>query len=356
MKAVLLAPLPPPSGGIASWANRMQTAVLKSGWSVIIVDEKVIGGRDIFGTNTRKKIPIEIKRCFNIWRNLWIVLNDKEVKVVHSSIPAGFTGMLREAVCACISKIRRRKFIIHYRCTIPNMVKGKRSLAAFRLLTALSDASIVLNTTSEKFVRKYSNTPTNIIPNFISANEMNSSISYTQKIKFKYRVLYVGGVIEEKGCLDIIEAANQMNDIEFRLVGSVAPEIKNSNYPKNVILCGELNRQGVQKELAEADIFLFMSYFHGEGFSNALAEAMAAGLPCVVSDWAANADMIEDKGGFVVPVHDVKGLCNGIRSLAQSEDLRKRMGEWNFEKVKRSYIQDNVTSQYVDLYEDVIKG
>ncbi|MNH46305.1 hypothetical protein D3C79_1090300 [compost metagenome] len=66
--------------------------------------------------------------------------------------------------------------------------------------------------------------------------------------------------------------------------------------------------------------------------------------------------MIEDKGGFVVPVHDVKGLCKGIQSLAESEELRKRMGEWNFEKVKREYLQNQITSQYVDLYEEVIKG
>ena len=96
MKAVLLAPLPPPSGGIASWAKRMQTVKLKNDWNVVIVDEKVIGGRDIFGANMRKNIPTEMKRCLKIWRDLWKSLNDHEVKVVHSNIPAGFTGMLRE--------------------------------------------------------------------------------------------------------------------------------------------------------------------------------------------------------------------------------------------------------------------
>ena len=128
----------------------------------------------------------------------------------------------------------------------------------------------------------------------------------------------------------------------------------NAEIPENVILCGEVDKQGVQKELAQADIFLFMTKYYGEGFSNALAEAMFAGLPCVVSDWAANADMIENSGGVVVDVHDIKGLCNAIQALAESEELRHKMGRWNIEKVKNYYMEERVTSQYVDLYEKVV--
>ncbi|WP_026567967.1 glycosyltransferase family 4 protein [Bacillus sp. UNC41MFS5] len=355
MKAVLLAPLPPPSGGIASWAKRMQTVQLKNDWKVIIVDEKVIGGRDIFGANTRKHLSTEIERCLKIWRDLWRTLDDREVKVVHSNIPAGWTGMLREIVCALISKGRGRKFIIHYRCTIPNMVKGKKNKLVFKILTDISDASIVLNTPSETFVRKYSKKPAYLIPNFVSLTEMNSALSDAKPVGRKLTAVYVGGVTEEKGCLELIEAAKKLRKIEFRLVGSVAPEIHQAEIPENVTLCGEVDRQGVQKELAQADLFLFMSKYYGEGFSNALAEAMVAGLPCVVSDWAANKDMIETNGGFVVPVNDINKLCNAIQVLAGSEELRQKMGRWNIEKVKTYYLQERVTSLYVDLYEEVVK-
>ena len=356
MKAILLAPLPPPSGGIASWAKRMQTAELKNEWGVVIVDEKVIGGRDIFGANMRKNIPTEVKRCLKIWRDLWKTLHDHEVKVVHSNIPAGFPGMIREIFCALISKLRGRKFIIHYRCTIPNMVKDKKSKVVFKILTDLSDASIVLNTASEKFVQTYSKTPAYLIPNFVSLGEMNRILSDAKGSNSKIKAVYVGGVIEEKGCLEIIEAAKKLNQIEFRLVGSAAPVISEAEIPENVTLCGEMDQQGVQKELAQADLFLFMSKYYGEGFSNALAEAMVAGLPCIVSDWAANADMIENSGGFVVPVNDINGLCNAIQALAESEELRHQMGSWNREKVTKYYLQERVTSMYVDLYEEVVNS
>lgn len=355
MKVVILAPLPPPSGGIASWANRMKNVKLKNNWKVEIVDEKVIGGREIFGDNTRKNIFIEIKRCFKIWKKLCSVLNDEEVKIVHSNIPAGVTGMLREIVCAYISKFYGKKFIIHYRCTISNMVKNKVQIIVFKILTQLSDAAIVLNTPSEKFLKKYCKVPVYLIPNFVLANELINK-KEMKKEKFNKRVLYVGGVIEEKGCIDIINLAKSIEDVEFRLVGKISPEVKNYKITKNVTLSGEVNREIVQKELEDADIFLFPSFFHGEGFSNSLAEAMAYGLPCIVSDWAANADMIEEKGGIVVPIHDLNKLKVGIKKLLDSNELRSEMGEWNKKKAMSEYSESKITSQYVEIYEKLLRN
>lgn len=352
MKAILLAPLPPPSGGIASWAKRMQVAKLKNDWEIAIVDEKVIGGRDIFGENTKRKLSVEIKRCWKIWKNLWRELNDKEVKIVHSNIPAGFTGMMREIVCAVITKMRGRKFIIHFRCTVPNMVTDAKTRFVFKRLVLLSDAVIALNTPSKDFAEKFApNKKIRLIPNFVSIDEKNSVRCYENK---NITVLYVGGVIREKGCLDILECAKRTPEIQYRLLGSVDKEMRKQTIPDNVTLCGETNKDGVLNELDKADIFIFVSFFHGEGFSNALAEAMANGLPCVVSDWAANADMIEGKGGFVVSVHDIDNMVESIQKLALNSELRKKMGEWNRQKVEAYYAQDCVTSQYVDLYEELI--
>lgn len=352
MKVILLAQLPPPSGGIASWTKRMQTAKLKNEWESVIVDERVIGGRSIFGANTKKNLLVEAKRCCGIWKNLWKELNDRNAVVVHSSIPAGFTGMLREIVCALITKLRRRKFIIHFRCTVPNMVKDGKNLLVFNILVSLSDAVIALNSPTEEFVHKHApGKLVRLIPNFVSVEETN------QKEKTRNNactVLYVGGVIQEKGCLDIIHCAERTPDITYRLVGAVGNDMKDVKRPSNVFFCGETDKKGVQNELDQADIFMFVSQFHGEGFSNALAEAMAKKLPCVVSKWAANADMIENKGGFVVDVHDISAMVDAVNTLSSDKKLRDAMGNWNYNKVIEKYSESCVTSQYVDLYEQVV--
>lgn len=354
MKVILLAPTPPPAGGIAGWTVRMKNASLKNGWEVEIVDEKLIGNREVFGGKSRRSMIIEIKRSLNIWKQLIKALKNDESKVVHSCIPASITGMMREYVCAILAKIWRKKFIIHYRCTIPNMVKGKLEIAMFRLLTDKSDLAMVLNSPSLDFVKKYSKTDVILIPNFIEEDGMIDENKKVISDKVE-RILYVGGVIESKGCCDIIKAAEKFPEIEFRLVGNPEEKIKSMNKPKNVILLGEKNKLEVKEELEKADIFIFATYFSGEGFSNALAEAMASGLPCIVTDWAANKDMIEDNGGIVVPIKDIDSIVVAIRRLIHNKQLRESQSKWNINKVKLCYIDKIVTNMYVDEYEKLLK-
>ena len=55
MKVVLLAPTPPPAGGIAGWTERMVKTTLKNDWGVVVVDEKQIGNRELFSSNKIKR-------------------------------------------------------------------------------------------------------------------------------------------------------------------------------------------------------------------------------------------------------------------------------------------------------------
>lgn len=353
MKVIILAPTPPPAGGIAGWTVRMQNSLLKNDWKVEVVDEKLIGNREVFGNN-KKRLSVEIMRSMYIWKNLIKALNDREAEVVHSCIPASTTGMMREYICALITKIYRKEFIIHYRCTLPNMVKGKFSIFMFSLLTGISDLAIVLNSDSEMFVKKYCKTDVILIPNFIEKTAIikDEERKIQQKVQ---RILYVGGVVETKGCFDIIKVAEKFPEIQFRLVGNPQKEIADMIKPSNVLLLGEKNRLGVNQELEIADIFMFVTYFPGEGFSNALAEAMAKGLPCIVSDWAANKDMIETKGGIVVSIKDIDAMVAAIEKLIDDKQLRERQSKWNINKVKSHYIDKIVTDMYVDEYERLVK-
>lgn len=353
MKVILLAPTPPPSGGIASWTMRMLSCRLKNDWKVDVVDEKVIGDRETFGDKTQINLVMELRRTFNIWKNLNGKLKDPEVSIVHSNIPAGLKSMLRELGCLIITKLNRKKFIIHYRCTIPNMVKSGIDFLVFKLLTRYSDAVIALNTPSKQFTEQSVKTPVYLIPNFVE----QSSIKKSEDVKNNKnlsRVLYVGGVIPEKGCLEIVETSKYFPEIEFRLIGKVSSQVKDSIITDNVVIMGEQTREVVEKEMEQADIFMFPSYFLGEGFSNALVEAMGKGLPCIVTEWAANSDMIEDKGGIVVPIKNVEALIKAIEQMKDYE-VRRVMSAWNIKKVLSSYTESIVTSNYVDLYEEMTR-
>lgn len=353
MKVVLLAPTPPPAGGIASWTVRMLQSQLKNGWQVAVVDEKAIGKRQVFGNKNKRNYFDEWKRCCRIWRNLRRELKDPEAKVVHSCIPSVPLAMLREYICAGITKRRGRKFVIHFRCTVPNTIQGKFAHFMLKKLCDKSDMIFSLNQQTSDFLMRRTKTPIRLIPNFISAEELVQAPNIRETVN---TVLYVGGVIETKGAVDMLEVAKQFPDIQFRMVGKSATDVEDRAKTmelRNVVFAGTKNRDEVKQELQDADIFMFLTYFYGEGFSNSLVEAMAAGLPCIATDWAANRDMLEEKGGAVVPVKSPDAAAEALRNMC-SYNVRVAQSAFNIQKVQNCYIDKVVQDMYVDCYEELI--
>lgn len=355
MKLILLGCTPPPVGGIAQWTMRMLNANLKNNWEIDLVDEKMIGGRESFGDHVKKNYFVELKRWTNIWRTLNDKLKDKDSPVVHACLIASNTSMLANYVSACLSKRKKKKFISHFRCTVPNMVKTSFGEWILRKIANKSDAIIVLNSQSKNYLEKITKTPVIIVPNFLDTDELcMEKRNISQRLT---TAVYVGGCTKEKGCLDIIEAAKIIPNVRFKLVGKPSSEVAEAAKDvENVFLLGVLNQIDVKNELMDADVFLFLSHFWGEGFSNALAEAMGVGLPCIVTDWAANADMIEnEKGGIVLNTVEPDQIKLALKKL-DDKVIREKFSFFNQNKVKNEYVSRIILDKYVDIYEEVMMG
>jgi glycosyltransferase involved in cell wall biosynthesis len=77
--------------------------------------------------------------------------------------------------------------------------------------------------------------------------------------------------------------------------------------------------------LAAADLFVLMT--RAEGLSGAVVEAMASSLPCIVSDIAANRDLIaDDETGLLVPVGNARCLAQRVRELISDPERAERLG------------------------------
>ncbi|MBE6947773.1 MAG: glycosyltransferase family 4 protein [Ruminococcaceae bacterium] len=126
-------------------------------------------------------------------------------------------------------------------------------------------------------------------------------------------------------------------------------QVNNANLQDNVHFLGY--RTDVKELLSSADCFVMSSF--REGLSRSIMEAMASGLPCIVSKIRGNVDLVtDDRGGFLCAPTDVEGFTEAIRKLSENPDLCAEMSRFNKEKVKKFSIPV-VQKELLDIYQAI---
>lgn len=101
------------------------------------------------------------------------------------------------------------------------------------------------------------------------------------------------------------------------------------------------------------DIFVLTSNW--EGLPNAIMEAMASGLPCVVTDVGGNGELVVDgETGYVVPPNDPATMAQKILCLFKNEKLRKEMGMAGRRRIEKDFSVDKMVSETKEIYEKLL--
>jgi glycosyltransferase involved in cell wall biosynthesis len=113
-------------------------------------------------------------------------------------------------------------------------------------------------------------------------------------------------------------------------------------------------RDDVPKLLPGLDILVSPSAW-GEAFPNAVGEAMACGVPCVVTDVGDSRWVVGDTG-VVVPPRDPTALAAALLKLMSlSEEGRQQMGQKARERVLKEFALAKMTAAYERLYDDLLR-
>jgi glycosyltransferase involved in cell wall biosynthesis len=122
----------------------------------------------------------------------------------------------------------------------------------------------------------------------------------------------------------------------------------------SVTLIDELSPVEVRECYHSADIFFSPSII--EGLSLVSIEALACGLPLVVTDVPGNMDIVRDTGaGVIVPARDPQRMAEGLGELVCSPGRREALSEKAIVKVA-DYDWSAVAKRYVKVYRNVLAG
>ncbi len=105
--------------------------------------------------------------------------------------------------------------------------------------------------------------------------------------------------------------------------------------------------------LKMSDVFCLPS--RSEGFSNALVEAMACGLPCVATRVGGNAEALSDgESGFLAAPEDAAAIADRIQKLLRQPELARRMGRAASEVAEAKFTQEAMMKNLVGVYERLL--
>lgn len=205
-----------------------------------------------------------------------------------------------------------------------------------------------------------------VVPNGFDLSRFNVACSQRDTIRescgfdlAKVVIGYVGRFHQDKDQENFVCAAGLLaarhNNVCFLMVGrdldganvELREWILKTGYADRFILLGE--RADVPACLSSMDIFCLSS--RTEGFPNVVGEAMATGLPCVVTDVGDAAFLVADTG-IVVPKEDANALAIGMeRLLALDLAERTHLGQLAKTRIFSEFSMQRSLERFTSLYQ-----
>jgi glycosyltransferase involved in cell wall biosynthesis len=203
-----------------------------------------------------------------------------------------------------------------------------------------------------------------VLPNFTL---LPATCRRHQEPKDGVRVFYIGNLGAGKGIYDILEAAKRLRDqatspFQVILAGPfndrqeeqrLRTMVADYHLRDTVLFLGTVHDREKEAAFLQADVFVLPSY--SEGMPQSLLEAMAYGLPVIVSDVGGIPEVVCDgQEGLMIKPGDVDGLCRALRQLIESVECRQRMGAAARRRIAAHHTVEIYLRQLQELYDRAI--
>lgn len=174
-------------------------------------------------------------------------------------------------------------------------------------------------------------------------------------------VLLVGRLWLQKRVKDAIWAADLLkrirDDVHLLIVGDGPLRDRLHKFRDQVEIADRVHflghRGDVPRLLAHAEVAWSTSAYEGQ--SNAILEAMAAGVPVVASDIPGTRDLVTSgETGLLFPAGDRAGLARCTQQLLESPDLAARLASAARARIETDFSLDRMLARYATLYRSLL--
>lgn len=201
-----------------------------------------------------------------------------------------------------------------------------------------SDGLIVQTEELKVFFGQVLSAPVIQIPGYRKISALKNSAINHNSVAHSLKLIYVGHIREEKGIFDLIEGLKQLSDSEQEhiscdLFGPIYSEVEEKfasalKSVSSIKYRGILPHNDVAQTIADYDVFVFPSYYKGEGHAGVIIEAMMAGIPIITTRFKSLPELIRhNDNGLLVEPHRPEEILDCVRQLSENGELRSRLAK-----------------------------
>lgn len=169
-----------------------------------------------------------------------------------------------------------------------------------------------------------------------------------------FRVLFVGGLIPRKGIQYLLEAFTQVNlpNAKLLLIGPWDPRLQRIIRTDNSIThIPNVPKVELFRYYSNASVFVLPSVADAQPL--VVLEAMACGLPVIVSKHCGSTDFVrEGIDGFIIPIRDVGTLKDRLHLLYKDEGKRQQMGHEARNRI-RQFTWESYGKRIIEVYDEI---
>lgn len=351
MRLCLVAPTPPPYGGVANWEKIVEKKIIADeGIELSFIDISA-NKRPLDGRNFFDKYIYSGYVMLRAYLQLKKYVRKQSPDVVHITTSGGM-GFFRDLL---LLRYLKKKGIpsvyhIHFGRTVKYKTENGRCWRQIRKTVQLADWTITIDRTTQNILKEYAN---NIVEinNPIDLDSMEEVFD----TKENKSVVYLGWVIKAKGIEELIEGFNcfvNENGKEYTLyIVGPGEEAYIRTLKKrakgNIIFTGELEHLEAMKLLASSQILVLPSYT--EGFPNVVLEGMALQKCVIATSVGALPDILSNGAGILIQPKSSKEIKEALDKTTD-KDYRQTIANKGYQKVKKEYDIEMTMVKYKNVW------